>query len=279
MKIRLAETAGFCFGVDRAVKTVDEQINNKKDVYTYGPIIHNPQVVSKFEEAGVKVLEDLEGANTGTVIIRSHGVGPNVYDALEKKDVEVIDSTCPFVKRIHKIVEKNLAKDQQIVIIGNKNHPEVTGIKGWCQEQAVVVSTIEDAKNLKLDLSKEICLVSQTTFDLFKFNKIVEILKNLGYNLNVFSTICKATHERQNEAIELSKGVHKMIVIGGKKSSNTMKLYDICRSQCENTYHIETINDLQLNKFKTTDVVGITAGASTPKFIIEEVINTLRRVF
>lgn len=279
MEIRLAKTAGFCFGVDRAVSTVEKQIQEDKQVNTYGPIIHNPQVVERFSNAGVKVIEDLDTDYEGTVIIRSHGVGPSVYEALEQRDVEVVDTTCPFVKRIHKIAADNYKKGHQIVIVGNKNHPEVVGIKGWCHEEAVVLSSIEEAETTELDRSREICLVSQTTFDLFKFNKIVEILKNLGYNLNVFSTICKATFERQNEAIELSKGVTKMIVIGGKTSSNTMKLYDICKGQCEDTYHIETIKDLHLEEFKATDVVGITAGASTPNSIIEEVINTLRRVF
>lgn len=278
MEIILAKTAGFCFGVDRAVKTVEDHISDE-GVYTYGPIIHNPQVVEGFEKRGVKVLNDLSSDYNGTVIVRSHGAGPEVFEQLEEKKVNIVDTTCPFVKRIHRIVEKQVKLGEKVIIVGNKNHPEVLGISGWSGGEAKVISTIEEAKNLDMDRDEKICLVSQTTFDRYKFNKIVEILKNLGYNLNVFSTICNATHERQTEALELSKGVDKMIVIGGKNSSNTMKLYHICKDQCEHTYHIETIEDLLLDGFNAKDKVGITAGASTPQQAIEDVINTLRRVF
>lgn len=278
MEIILADTAGFCFGVDRAVKAVEKYMHND-EVYTYGPIIHNKQVVKKFEEAGVKILDDLEENYNGTVIIRSHGVGPEVYELLNSKNVEVVDSTCPYVKRIHKIVEREQKAGQEIVIVGNPNHPEVIGINGWCNNKGIVISTLEEASNLQISKDKDICIVSQTTFDLFKFNKIVEILKSLGYNLNIFSTICKSTYDRQHEAVELSSKVDKMVVIGGKHSSNTQKLYQLCKKQCEDTFYIETVEDLPLNQFKSTDKVGITAGASTPLAVIEEVINTFRRVF
>lgn len=278
MEVILAKTSGFCFGVDRAVKAVEDNLN-KEEVYTYGPIIHNQQVVDELADRGLRILDDVEGEYSGTVIIRSHGISPQLQQQLEVHQVDLIDATCPFVKRIHKIVKKHYDLGQQVVIVGNKSHPEVLGINGYCDNKGVIISSIDEAKNLQLSKDKDICLVSQTTFDLFKFNKIVEILKNLGYNLNMFSTICKSTYDRQHEAIELAKTVDHMIVIGGKHSSNTMKLYHICKEQCESTYHIETVKDLSLQNFKASDRVGITAGASTPEKLIEEVINTLRRVF
>lgn len=279
MEIIVARHSGFCFGVDKAVKSIDENINTEQGLYTFGPIIHNKNVTDDYAKKGVSIVEDEDKAIDGAIIIRAHGVPPEVEAKLNKNAQKVIDSTCPFVKRIHKIVAKQYEQGDAIVIIGNKNHPETIGIKGYANNEAQIITTEEEANNLHVPLGKPITVVSQTTFDLFKFNKIVEILKNLGYNLNIFSTICKATHDRQLEASDLAKKVDRMIVIGGRHSSNTTKLFDICKSKCPNTYHIENVQELNLQDFSDADVVGITAGASTPDKIIDEVITTLRRVF
>ncbi|MBO5093289.1 MAG: 4-hydroxy-3-methylbut-2-enyl diphosphate reductase [Lachnospiraceae bacterium] len=279
MEVILAESAGFCFGVKRAVDTVYEQAAGGKQIYTYGPIIHNEEVVRDLEKRGVKVLEnddELARLEDGTVIIRSHGVPKQVCHEIEKKGLECIDATCPFVKRIHKIVEKESRAGKQIVIIGSPLHPEVEGIMGWSETPAVVIESEEEARNFVCPDGKEICLVSQTTFNYNKFQELVEIIQEKGYNISVVNTICNATEERQTEARAIASQVDAMIVIGGTHSSNTRKLYEICRKECENTYFIQTLDDLQLDFPNSVLRVGITAGASTPNNIIEEVQNYVR---
>ena len=279
MEVVLAESAGFCFGVKRAVETVYEQVNMGKIIYTFGPIVHNEEVVKDLEEKGVRVIQDKEELTTiseGTVIIRAHGVSKEIYDWLEARGVECVDATCPFVKRIHKIVSKAGADGQHVVIVGNPEHPEVEGIVGWCQGPVTVLETIEEAENFDLNEKKEVCIVSQTTFNYNKFQDIVEIFRKKGYNDNVVNTICNATEERQTAARELARKADVMIVIGGKHSSNTRKLYEICSGECANTYYIQTLDDLHLELPKSTSLVGITAGASTPNKLIEEVQNYVR---
>lgn len=277
-KIILAKSAGFCFGVQRAVNTVYELIGEDK-IYTYGPIIHNEEVVSDLEHKGVKVIEDssqLDGDDSTKVVIRSHGVSKQVYDDIEKKHAHIVDATCPFVLKIHNIVKKQSEAGAQIVIIGNENHPEVQGIMGWCVNTPVVIDTAEKAENLRLDCDKNVCIVSQTTFNYNKFKELVEIIDKKGYNTIISNTICNATEERQTEAREIAKQVDAMIVIGGKSSSNTRKLYEICKGECENTYYIQTISDLDLSVLAMAECIGITAGASTPNNIIEEVYTNVR---
>ncbi len=278
----LAKSAGFCFGVKRAVNTVYEEAG-KGTVYTYGPIIHNEEVVKDLEKKGVKVVEDLEDFKTlpkGTVIIRSHGVEKRVYDFLKEQDFKVVDATCPFVLKIHKIVEEHSKKGEHILIIGNDRHPEVEGIKGWCEKaHRTVIQTKEEAENFTLDGTQKICIVSQTTFNYKKFQELVEIFEKKGYDIIVLNTICNETEERQTEARSIAKDVDAMIVIGGKSSSNTQKLFEICKMECENTYYIQTLDDLDLTKLKSIDNVGITAGASTPNNIIEEVQKNVRNEF
>ena len=279
MEVILAESAGFCFGVKRAVDTVYEQAAGGKQIYTYGPIIHNEEVVRDLEKRGVKVLEndgDLARLEEGTVIIRSHGVPKSVCREIETKGLKCIDATCPFVKRIHKIVEKESRAGKQIVIIGSPVHPEVEGIMGWSETPAAVIESEEEARNFTCEDGKEICLVSQTTFNYNKFQELVEIIREKGYNISVVNTICNATEERQTEARAIASQVDAMIVIGGTHSSNTRKLYEICRKECENTYFIQTLDDLQLDFPNSVLRVGITAGASTPNNIIEEVQNYVR---
>ncbi len=281
--IKTAKTAGFCFGVKRAVEKVYEQVElGKKNVYTYGPIIHNEEVVSDLEEKGVSVLEnraDLEAIEKGTVVIRSHGVPRDIYQLIEEKGLECVDATCPFVRKIHRIVEKESKNGCHIVIIGNDNHPEVEGIKGWCQGPVTVISTEEEAENLEIFDEKKLCIVSQTTFNYNKFKDLVEILEKKRYDRIVLNTICSATEERQLEARQIACEADTMIVIGGRHSSNTQKLYEICRKECKNTYYIQTLVDLDTRPFQCIGCVGITAGASTPNNIIEEVQKYVRIKF
>ena len=283
MEVILAEHAGFCFGVTRAVDVVYEQIEKSsgKQIYTYGPIIHNETVVSDLEKKGVKVIEsceELENINDGILIIRSHGIRKEIYEIIEKQGLEHIDATCPFVKRIHNIVEKESAAGKTIIVVGSAKHPEVDGIVSYASGPVYVVETPDDVDNLKLQEGTDICIVSQTTFNTNKFQETVDKFSNSRYNVNVVNTICSATEERQTEAEEIAGRVDAMIVIGGAHSSNSRKLYEICSRKCANTYFIQTIDDLNMDFPKDIKVVGITAGASTPKNIIEEVQKHVRTI-
>ena len=283
MEVRLAKTAGFCFGVRRAVDTVYEQVEQAEGpIYTYGPIVHNEIVVQELEEKGVKVLnseEELKSLTSGTVIIRAHGVGEKVYELLKQQGVNLVDATCPFVKKIHRIAQKEEANGRHILIIGNAKHPEVEGIRGWCEKPAYVVESLEEAENFALPMGEKLCIVSQTTFNYNKFEDIVEIISKKGYDIIVLNTICSATEERQAEAREIASDVDAMIVIGGRHSSNTQKLFEICKKECENTYYIQSLDDLDLKTSQSIRCVGITAGASTPNKIIEEVQKHVRIKF
>ena len=279
MEVILAKSAGFCFGVKRAVETVYEQTGTENQIYTYGPIIHNEEVVKDLESKGVTVLEgeeDLRKLGKGTVVIRSHGVPRKICEMIEKKGLTCVDATCPFVKRIHRIVEKESGEGRRIIIIGNPGHPEVEGIMGWSHTPAAVIESAEEAEKFTCLPGEKLCLVSQTTFNYNKFKELVEIFQKKGYNITIVNTICNATEERQTEAREIADKVDAMIVIGGKHSSNTRKLYEICRERCKSTYLIQTLDDLHLELPETAALVGITAGASTPNNIIEEVQNYVR---
>ena len=283
MEVIVAKTAGFCFGVKRAVDKVYEQIRHAgKPIYTYGPIIHNEEVVKDLEEKGVRVIEseeELKELHEGIVIIRSHGVGKHVYDILEANGIEIVDATCPFVKKIHKIAQEQNQAGRRLIIIGNESHPEVQGIKGWGNDHTLVVETPDQVDNLPLSEGEKLCIVSQTTFNYKKFQDLVEILNKKGYDIGVCNTICNATEERQLEAKSIAKGVDAMVVIGDKQSSNSQKLYEISKKECENTFFVQTLRDLDLKLFESTGKVGITAGASTPNQIIEEVHTNVRIKF
>lgn len=272
-EVILAKSAGFCFGVQRAMDTVYAEAD-KKNVYTYGPIIHNTEVVNELESKGVKAVNDISEIpepEKSTVIIRSHGVSKAVYESIKNSGAKIVDATCPFVLKIHKIVKDASTEGDQIVIIGNEKHPEVEGIMGWSETPVHVVDTVEKAEKLKLDKSKNVRVVSQTTFNYKKFQDLVEILNKKGYDIGVCNTICNATEERQLEAKSIAKGVDAMVVIGDKQSSNSQKLYEISKKECENTFFVQTLRDLDLKLFESTGKVGITAGASTPQKIIKEV--------
>ena len=284
MEVKLAKTAGFCFGVKRAVDTVyKEAEKNNETIYTFGPIIHNEQVVGDLEKNGVFVVnsvEELKKLQPGTtVIVRSHGVGKEIYDLMESCKLQIVDATCPFVKKIHRIVERESKAGKRIIIIGNDKHPEVEGIKGWVSGMATVIENFEEAKAFMAKPEEQLCIVSQTTFNYNKFQDLVEIIREKGYDVESINTICNATEERQTEAKLIAGTVDSMIVIGGSHSSNTQKLFEICKKECENTYYIQTLEDLDVEGLKGSKNVGITAGASTPNNIIEEVQKHVRIKF
>ena len=285
MEVIRAKTAGFCFGVKRAVDTVYEQLEKASEsttIYTYGPIIHNEEVVKDMKHKGVIVLQseaELDTLTEGTVIIRSHGVEKAIYDKLNAQGIKIVDATCPFVKKIHNIVQKESTNGNYIIIVGNPQHPEVEGIRGWAGTKATVVQTKEDIDKLKIPENEKVCVVSQTTFNYNKFKELVEIILKKSYDVSVLNTICNATKERQTEAQHIAEEVDAMIVIGDKHSSNTQKLFEICKNACKDTYYIQTLDDLDMNQLGSVETVGITAGASTPNNIIEEVQNNVRIIF
>lgn len=281
MEVIVAKTAGFCFGVRRAVEQVYEQVERgEKPIYTFGPIIHNEEVVRDLEKKGVRVLEDeeeLRRVTSGTVIIRSHGVARRIYDLIGEQGLTLVDATCPFVKKIHNIVRKKSEEGAEIVIIGSASHPEVEGIRGWALGETTVIETEEEAENYHPRTGSPLCIVSQTTFNYKKFDKLVEIILKMRYDkTDILNTICNATEERQTEARAIARETDAMIVIGGKHSSNTQKLFEICKRECANTYYIQTLNDLDLRRLPSSGRVGITAGASTPNNLIEEVSKQCR---
>ena len=283
MDVTVAKTAGFCFGVKRAVEKVYEQIEKgKTPIYTFGPIIHNEEVVRDLEERGVKVLEtaeELRQLTDGVVVIRSHGVGKDIYDILEKNGIEIIDATCPFVKKIHRIVSEQNENGRRVIIVGNGKHPEVEGITGWGNDDTLVIETAEEFEKLQISDGEKLCIVAQTTFNYNKFQDLVEKISKTRYDILVLNTICNATQERQVEARQIASQVDVMIVIGGRNSSNTQKLYEICRRECKETYYIQTLKDFKPEKAGSVRSVGITAGASTPNQIIEEVHTNVRIKF
>ncbi len=273
MEILTAKTAGFCFGVKRAVDFVyGETKSGEKPIYTFGPIIHNKEVVKEMEEMGVSVLpEEVPSEGNGTVIIRSHGVSREVYEGLERAGYKVCDATCPFVKKIHRIVSEKSAEGYNILIAGDPVHPEVKGIIGWSRGPVMAISEPDDIDRIPEDFLRKTCLVAQTTFNYNKFQLFVAKLQKKGYDISVYNSICNATKERQAEARQLSSQTDCMIVVGDVGSSNTQKLFEICKSECPNTHLVQTADDLDVSWLAGAKRVGITAGASTPHKIIEEV--------
>ena len=271
MEIKVAKSAGFCFGVNRAIQHAYDNIGNG-DIFSYGPIIHNKEVTADLENKGVKIIDSFDGIEKGTVIIRSHGVGKHVYDELEKKGLSILDGTCPFVKKIHNIVKDAHDAGRGVIIIGDPEHPEVMGINGWCDDSAFIIDG-EYKGGLEKDIKYTV--VVQTTYRKEKFEAVLDALEQDGIEADIFNTICSATSERQTEAEKIAKEATKMFVIGDKSSSNTQKLYEICKKNCNNTFYIETIKDLVLNIFDRNDRIGVTAGASTPPAIIKEVVGTM----
>ena len=280
MEIITAKSAGFCFGVKRAVDTVYDEINKGGKIYTYGDIIHNEEVVKDLGEKGVTVINsiyELKDLSEGTVVIRSHGISKEIYDILKaKENVRVVDATCPFVLKIHKIVEEESARGKNVIIIGDRDHPEVQGIMGFSSTPVTCIKTAEEAENYVPERGIPTVIVAQTTFNIHKFNNFVEILHKKCYDTTTVNTICNATEQRQTEAGEIASRADAMIVIGGRHSSNTRKLYEICSEKCADTRFIQTALDLKKDSLDGVNCVGITAGASTPNYIIEEVQKHVR---
>ena len=284
MRLTTADSAGFCFGVNRAMDRVNLLIESGvSPIYTYGPLIHNEEVIRDLTQKGVVVIheeEELVSLTKGTLVIRSHGIGKDLFQKLSELPLEIIDMTCPFVKKIHAIVEEHSKLNEQIIVIGDPNHPEVKGIVGWGQKgQIHVICDLKDVEFFQGKMDDKYCIVAQTTTNALKFKELVEKIRKKGYDIIVLNTICNATSTRQAEAKTLAAQNDAMIVIGGKASSNTQKLFEICKMECENTYYIQTIDDLNLNQIRSYHSVGITAGASTPNKIIEEVQKNVRNEF
>ena len=280
--ITVAKSAGFCFGVSRAVELVEQAAAKGKKVATLGPIIHNRHVVEHFHSLGVRVIEQPEDAQPGeTVIIRSHGVSRDVYSRLERQGVDIIDATCPFVKRIHGIVSRAEEEGRLPVIIGTPTHPEVEGIAGWCSH-CRVFSGLPELENWAHSLPNRddmaICMVCQTTSTENLWKLCGNFAKKEFTNLKIFDTICKATECRQNEAAQLSKKCQAMVVVGDLKSSNTGRLAVICREHCDKVFLVDNATELKAEDFRGVTDVGITAGASTPAWIIKEVNKTMSEI-
>ncbi len=281
-ELTIAKSAGFCFGVTRAVNMVYEAIEKENvPIYTYGPIIHNDEVVKDMEKNGVTVINDLDELSShekGVMIIRSHGISKAEYDRIKNCGFEVLNATCPFVSKIHRYVEDYSSKGYDIIIVGSPKHPEVCGIKGWADEKChvTIINSPEDATNYLTNSTTKRGIVSQTTFNYNKFQDIVEIIAKKGYDITVLNTICNATEVRQTEARKVAQCSDVMIVIGDRHSSNTQKLFEICKNECKNTYYIQTSDEMDYTQIRSNNNVGITAGASTPNNIIEEVSKNVR---
>lgn len=281
-KIIVAESAGFCFGVNRAINILYKLIDENKPACTLGPIIHNMQMVNELREKGVRTIDKIsEVKENETIVIRSHGVPQSIVDEINERHLDYIDATCPFVSKIHKIVSET-DDDSIVIIAGDKNHPEVQGIMGHCKSKCYTFKNQEELQELFSIIPqknyKTIKIVAQTTFDLKEWEKSLKSLKNVYTNTKIFDTICNATSIRQREAANISKSVDLMFVIGDKHSSNSFKLYSICSSNCEKTFFIETADELPLEMVKKADSIGVTAGASTPARIIKEVLDKMSEV-
>lgn len=279
-KVLIADNAGFCFGVKRAMNMAKGELVEKKDisVYALGPLIHNRQAVQKYEDMGlvtIDKIDEISDTEMSEMIIRSHGVSKKIYDEAAEKGIDIVDTTCPFVRKIHYIVNKAEEENLSIIILGDKKHPEIIGINGWCKDKAIIFKELEEVKKFNFDTSKEYIVVSQTTMNEKNFEAIVAYLKTLGLKLSVKNTICSATRVRQQSARELSKKVNLMVVIGGRHSSNTQKLVKIC-SELVETVSIEVKDELELMDLSKYETIGVTAGASTPDWLIEETIDYLK---
>ncbi len=279
-RITVADTAGFCFGVNRAVNIAYDLAEKTNNGCTLGPIIHNKEIVKELHSLGVASIANVcEADRFSTVIIRSHGVAKTVYDKLTEMKVEIIDATCPFVSKIHNIVDKKSSEGKVVLIAGDSKHPEVKGIIGFCKNECYTFNNEDDLEKVIGIIQKKkntgVCVVAQTTFDEYIWKKCLKIIKKLYTNAEIFDTICNATSKRQAQADTLSKKSDCMIVIGDRNSSNTNKLYDICIRNCKNTIMIETADDLDLDFVSGFSKIGITAGASTPSRIIKEVLDKM----
>jgi len=277
VRVRLSKHAGFCFGVKRAIKTALKANSISGSVYTYGPIIHNPQVVKDFDGKGIKAVENLKNVKIGsTIIIRTHGVPPEVERQFKLKKLRIIDATCPFVKKPQEYVRQLSRDGYTPIIIGEADHPEVIGIKGYAGKIAIVVGTPAEAE--KVHPVKKMGIVVQTTQSNGNFSAIMKVLSGKSREFRILNTICNATHERQDSALKLAGEVDIMIVVGGKNSANTKHLAEVCETTGVETRHIEAASELQTAWFRGKKTAGVTAGASTPDWIIKEVAERIKKL-
>lgn len=275
MKVILAEYLGFCYGVKRAIGLARDNARADGRAATLGPIIHNPQMVSRLESEGVGTVESPAEMSRGdTIIIRSHGVGPEVYEEVKQLGLQVVDATCPHVKQAQMAAHRLVSEGYNVVIIGEKQHPEVKSIFEWSGSKAIVIDSEEEAAELMP--CAHLGIVSQTTFSGEKFNQIVGVLLSKSNDVHILRTICTATDQRQTAAIKLAAEVDLMLVIGGKNSANTTRLAQLCAEKCS-TYHIETASELRFEWFDGIENIGITAGASTPDWVIKEVYEKCKK--
>lgn len=274
-RIKVARQVGYCYGVKRALDIAESAAGTgKKPIYTLGPIIHNPQVVDKLKERGIDSAGSLDQVGGGTVIIRSHGVAPSVIEEAGKREIDVVDATCPFVKKAQKRAEELAAQGYYVVILGEKDHPEVLGIMGHAGGRALVTENVADL-NLIPKKERKIGLVTQTTQSAEKLQEIAGALAPRVSELKVHNTICNATARRQADALELTKEVDVMVVVGGKNSANTSRLAEMCEEAGTTTHHIETADELKAAWFKSGETIGVTTGASTSPDILREVVEAL----
>lgn len=278
-KILLANKAGFCFGVknavDKALNARKNQANNKT-IYTLGPLIHNKDVVNYLKSENICSIEyeDINSLHKNDIIIiRSHGTTPQIINKLKEKNLTIIDATCPHVSKIHEEVNRYYELNYNIIIVGDCNHPEVIGINGWCDNTGQIT---KDGSNIQ-DFSKKVCIVCQTTEKQDNFEKVVLAIASKCRKFVAINTICNATHVRQKAATDLSNQVDTMIVIGGYHSSNTTKLYELCKQNCKNTIHVENSKEITDKLIENSEVIGITAGASTPDWIIKDTISKINK--
>ncbi len=278
MEVKKADFLGFCFGVNRAIDIVESELNKKVKLYSLGEIIHNKDVVNSFKQKGLYIINSIPKNLDGKIIIRSHGVGKDIIDELNKKNIEYIDATCPKVKKIHKIVYENSLQGNEIIIAGDSGHPEIKAILGWSTTKCHIIKNLKEFLSIDIDKEKNYTFVSQTTFNKNELKTIINLItcKKLS-NITIFNTICDATMKRQEACTKLSKDCDLMLVIGGKNSSNTKKLFEISKLYCNNSYHIENYKEIPYKNINKNTIVGVTAGASTPDWIIEEVIQNVRK--
>jgi len=276
LKIILSKKMGFCFGVKKSVSLAKDTLKEKKDnPYMLGSIINNPQVIEYFAKEGVKMVDSLdEVPEESTIITRAHGISPIILNQAYQKKIKIVDTTCPYVKKVQKIAQYLYKKDYFIVIYGDKKHPEILSLMDTVQGNALVIKSISEAE--EITTKQKIGLISQTTKNIYDFYKLSFTLLNKAEELRIFNTICKSTMERQKGALELAKKVDVMLVIGGKESANTTRLAEISENQGIKTYHIETKNQLKYEWFQPENKVGITSGASTPDWVTNEVIDKLK---
>lgn len=276
MKVIIAETAGFCFGVKRAVNLAF-QTESKTPTYTLGPIIHNDTVIEELKQRGIAPIDQIGEEPIDTLIIRAHGVTPEIYSQAKQKGIKIVDATCPYVTKIHKLVARYANQGYEVLLVGDANHPEIIGIDGWVTGGCHIGKNLEEVKKWALDKAGKYLLVSQTTYKKAVVDEILAYLESNQYQVKFINTICSATDERQSEAEKVAKEVDAMVVIGSQYSSNTQKLFEICKNYCDQTVCISTAQELMPDMVKGAVVVGVTAGASTPDNVIQEVVETLKR--